>query len=63
MTAAIGADATRVVAIYAAETGTSTPAIAIGTYLPKSRAIVTAAQDALPKEVLVKFTDAFNSGH
>ncbi|MDP1689847.1 MAG: hypothetical protein Q8L52_01425 [bacterium] len=57
VTAAIGADATRAVAIYAADTGTSTPAIAIGTYLSKSRAIATAAQDALPKEVLVGFTD------
>lgn len=57
VTAAIGAAALRAVALYAAETGTSTPAIAIGTYLPKSRAIATAAQDALPKEVLIEFTD------
>ncbi len=57
VTAAIGADAARAVAIYAAETGTSTPAISIGTYLSKARAIATAAQDALPKEVLVEFTD------
>ena len=56
VTAAIGAGAARAVAIYAGDTGTSTPAIAIGTYLPKTRAIVTAAQDALPKEVLVEFT-------
>ncbi|MGD0328275.1 MAG: hypothetical protein ABSB00_01015 [Minisyncoccia bacterium] len=55
VTAAIGADATRAVAIYAADTGTSTPAIAIGTYLPKSRAVATAAQDILPKEVLIGF--------
>jgi hypothetical protein len=55
VTAAIGADAARTVAIYAGDTGTSTPAIAIGTYLPKSRAIATAAQDALPKEVLIEF--------
>ncbi len=55
VTAAIGAAASRTVALYAAETGTSTPAISVGTYLPKARAIVTAAQDALPKEVLVKF--------
>ena len=55
VTAAIGADATRAVAIYAADTGTSTPAIAIGTYLPKARAVATAAQDALTKEVLVEF--------
>lgn len=53
--AAIGADATRAVAIYAGATGTSTPAIAIGTFLPKARAIVTAAQDALPDEALVGF--------
>lgn len=57
VTAAIGADAARAVAIYSAETGTSTPAIAIGTYLSKSRAIATAAQDALPKEALIEFPD------
>jgi len=57
VTAAIGADAARAVAIYAADTGTSTPAISIGTYLPKARAIATAAQDAIPKEVLVEFTN------
>jgi hypothetical protein len=57
VTAAIGADAARAVAIYAADTGTSTPAIAIGTYLSKSRAIATAAQDALPKEALIGFPD------
>jgi len=57
VTAAIGADATRAVAIYSANTGTSTQAMAIGTYLPKSRAIATAAQDALPKEVIVEFAD------
>ena len=55
VTAAIGAVATRAVVIYAAETGTSTPAISIGTYIPKARAIATAAQDALPKEALVEF--------
>ena len=33
VTAAIGADATRTVAIYAATTGTSTPAVAVGTHL------------------------------
>ena len=56
VTTAIGADASRAVAIFALDTGTSTPAIAIGTYLPKSRAVVTAAQDALPKEALIQFT-------
>ena len=57
VTAAIGAAATRAVALYAAETGTSTPAIAVGTYLPKAHAIVTAARDVLTKEVLVEFPD------
>lgn len=55
VTAAIGAVAARTVAIYAADTGTSTPAVSIGTYLSKSRAVVTAAQDVLPKEALIEF--------
>ena len=45
------------VAIYSAQAGTSTPALAIGTYLPKSRAVATAALDALPKEALITFSD------
>ncbi len=62
VTAAIGADAARLVAIYAADTSTSTletgeGALSVGTYLPKSRAIATAAQDALPSEILVSFAD------
>ncbi|MDE1919623.1 MAG: hypothetical protein KGH56_02885 [Patescibacteria group bacterium] len=57
VTSAIGADAARAVAIYAAETGTSTPAIAIGTYLSKARAVATASQDVLPKEALIEFTN------
>jgi len=57
VTAAIGADATRIAAFYSATTGTTTPAIAIGTYLPKARAVATAAQDALPTNVLIQFPD------
>ncbi len=57
VTAAIGAVAMRTVALYTAETGTSTPAITVGTYLPKARAIATVALDVLPKEVLVEFTN------
>ncbi len=57
VTAAIGVDATRVVAIYAAETGTSTPAVSVGTYLSDSHIVVTAAQDVLPKEALIGFPD------
>lgn len=57
VTAAISTDATRIVAIYAAGTGTSTPAISIGTYLPRSRAVVTTTQNVLPKQVLIGFPD------
>lgn len=57
VTAALGMDAARQVAIYSAQSGTSTPAISIGTYLSKSRAIATAALDALPKEALIEFPD------
>lgn len=57
VTAAIGASAGRTVAIYAASAGTSTPAVAIGTYLSKARAVVTAAQIVLPKEALIEFTN------
>lgn len=57
VTAAIGASAMRIVAVYALETGTSTPAIAVGTYLPKTRAIVTASEEGLPKEALIGFTN------
>ena len=55
VTAAIGADAARAVAIYDSTTGSTTPALAIGTYLPTAHAVVTAAQDALPGQVLIGF--------
>jgi len=57
VTSAIGAVASRAVAIYSAGTGTSTPAVSIGTYLPKTRAVATAAQDILPREVIIEFTN------
>jgi hypothetical protein len=57
VTAAIGADAVRAVAIYSAETGTSTPAVSVGTYLSKTRVVATAAREALPKEALIEFTN------
>lgn len=56
VTAAIGADAMRMVAIYDSLSGTSSPAVAIGTYLPNAHAVVTAAQEGLPREVVVEFT-------
>jgi len=54
LTAAIQANSKRYVTIYSVY-GTSTPLIA-GTYLPKARAVVTAAS-GLPKEVLIGFSD------
>lgn len=57
VTAAFGLSASREVAIYVAQTGTSTPAVSIGTYLSKSRTIVTAAQTILPQEALIGFSD------
>lgn len=56
VTAAIGVDAARMVAILPADASTSTPAVAVGTYIAKSRIVVTAAQDALPKEARIRFT-------
>lgn len=55
VTAAIGDDVARSVLIH--KTSTSTPALAFGTYLPKSRAVVTAAVQGLPKEAIVQFSD------
>lgn len=54
-TAAIGDDLARTVLIH--KSSTSTPAIAFGTYLPKSRAVVTATVDGLPKEAVIQFSD------
>src|SRR3990167_6026629 len=48
VTAALGAAATRAIVIYSAATGTSTPALAVGTYLPKARAVATAAAPGAP---------------
>jgi hypothetical protein len=55
VTSALGAAATRAVGIYAGNTGTSTPIVAVGTYLPKTRAIVTASKEELPQEALILF--------
>lgn len=55
MTAAVGADLARTVLIY--KGATTTPSLAFGTYLPKSRAVVTATTDALPDEAIIQFSD------
>lgn len=57
ITAAFAADSKGVVAVYGVDTGTSTDPVAVGTYLPKSRAVVTASASTLPKEVLIGFGD------
>ena len=55
VTTALSMDASRIVTIYDAATGTSTPAVSVATYLSKARAVVTTVQDALPKEAFIKF--------
>lgn len=55
VTAAIAADAARLAWIYDPKTGTSTTALAIGTYLPKARAVATVSLASLPKEVVIEF--------
>jgi hypothetical protein len=54
---AIAAAAVRTVGIYST-TGTSSPLIAYGTYLPEAHAIVTATVDGLPKQVSIVFPDS-----
>lgn len=55
LAAAIGANASRTVLIH--KGATSTPVIAVGTYLPKARAIVTATIQNLPKEAVIEFAN------
>lgn len=57
VTSAIESNAAHTVAIFNIKTGTSTPAITLGTLLPNARAVVTATRESLPKEVLVEFAN------
>ncbi len=52
---AIAADAHRAVGFYPPRSGTSSPVVAVGTFLPKSRVAVTATRDALTRDMLVQF--------
>jgi hypothetical protein len=54
LVATIAGDKARTVAIYDAN---KTSQLAIGTYLPKSRAVATAADAALPQQALAVFPD------
>ncbi|KND51810.1 MAG: hypothetical protein ABA06_00940 [Parcubacteria bacterium C7867-001] len=55
LTGAIAAAAARTVKVH--QESTTTPALATGVYLPKSRAIATLMGKSLPKEVIVEFAD------
>ena len=55
LTSAIAADGARTVLIY--KGATSSPALAFGVYLPKSRAVATTFTLQLPKEVTIMFSD------
>lgn len=55
MTTALGDDLARTVLIH--KSSTTTAALAFGTYLPKSRAVVTASGTGLPKEVVISFSN------
>lgn len=57
VTAALALGSSRTVFIYSAEAGTSTPALSVGTYLSKAHAVVTAARELLPKEVVIEFAN------
>ena len=55
LTAALAANAARTVSIY--YRSTSTPPVAVGTFLPSAKAIVTASSVGLPSEVIIEFAD------
>ncbi|MDB5237364.1 MAG: hypothetical protein JWL88_466 [Parcubacteria group bacterium] len=55
LTAAIAADGARTVLIY--KGATTSPALAFGVYLPKSRAVATTFTYQLPKEATIMFSD------
>lgn len=55
LTGAIRADASRRVFIH--KGATTTPVIAVGTFLPDKRAVVTATMQGLPKEATIVFAD------
>ncbi|MBU1292959.1 hypothetical protein KJ819_02730 [Patescibacteria group bacterium] len=55
MAAAISANAARTV--YIRKGATTTPVLAVGTYLSNSRAVVTATAVGLPKEATISFPD------
>lgn len=55
VTAALSAQDARTVLIYKTKQSTSTPATAVGVYLPDARAVATAAMKKLPLEAIIEF--------
>lgn len=55
LTAAVSDDIARTVLIH--RSSTTTPALAFGVYLPKSRAVVTSAVEGLPTQAVIEFSD------
>lgn len=55
LTAAISAAAQRTVSVHIRST--STPAVAVGVYFPKSRIVATTMRPSLPKEALIAFAN------
>lgn len=54
LTSAISAASQRMVNIHVQST--STPAVAVGVYFPKSRIVVTTIRSSLPKEAIIQFS-------
>ncbi len=55
VTSALAAQDGRTVLIYKVDQSTSTPATAVGTYLPTVRAVATVMTAALPKKAVIEF--------
>lgn len=57
VTSALSAQSLRTVLIYKTKQSTTTPAVAVGTYLPDVRAVVTATTKNLPQEAVIEFSN------
>ncbi len=57
VTSALSSQDSRTVLIYKENASTSTPALAVGTYIPASRTVVTIAGKKLPRKATVEFPD------
>ncbi len=60
LSTAIAAESARSVTIHAG--ASTTPAVAVGVYLPKSKAVATLAGASLPKEATIVFFDGSSAG-